>query len=156
MKNKNIVIGLSGVLALIAAVETTTPVFAHTQHYYVGFADGSHTAFRDYGYGYNPSCPTNDDGSDHTANYCAGYTDGYRAQWHAIYVYHHPQTQSIEQSSNVNIRGNNNRVVVNQQASNNVGERQQGGQSYPYPFYPDRQHSINPRCAILCANIQIR
>lgn len=148
--NSRMIIGLSAVLALVAAVGTTTPVFAHTQHYYVGFADGSHAAFRDYGYGYDASCPTRDDGSDHTPNYCAGYTDGYRAQWHAIYVYHHLQTQSIDQSSSVNIKGNNNRIVVNQQANNGVN------QPVSVYGYGHSSSGINPRCAILCANIQIR
>jgi hypothetical protein len=121
MKNKNIAIALGSVLALIAAVGTTSPVFAlsDSERHLVGFRDGAHQALADYGVtSPNPSCPTRDDGSDHTPSYCDGYTSGYRTQWIAIWKYHHPQQQSIDQHSNIRINGDNNRVVVNQQVSN--------------------------------------
>jgi hypothetical protein len=75
MKNKNIAIAIGSVLALIAAVRTTSPVFAlsDSERHLVGFRDGAHQAIADYGVtSPNPSCPTRDDGSDHTPSYCDG------------------------------------------------------------------------------------
>jgi hypothetical protein len=157
--NRKFVIGMCAVLGLIAAVATTPVAFAHTQRYYVGFHDGVFAAQEDYvgGHGYDASCPTRDDGSEHTPNYCAGYADGYGRQWIVEYnYYHHPvQRQNIEQASSVNIKGNNNRVVVNQQANNGANQPISG-----YPVYGGHRSSSsdsqsNPRCLILCANVRI-
>ncbi len=78
--NKNIILGLSGVLALIAAVGTTTPVFAHTDKYYVGYSQGQTKATDDYnnyidGHNYyKPFCPTDDAWTQangpHSSNFC--------------------------------------------------------------------------------------
>jgi hypothetical protein len=162
-KNKGMVVFMTATLALIAGVATTPAAFAHTQRYIVGFQDGAHAALNDYGVSpYDESCLTRDDGSSHTSNYCAGYTDGYRAQWVAEYNYYHPVKQqlrqTIEQGSSVSIKGNNNRVAVTQQA--NTGAQQPISR---YPVYSNDGHDkssnsgsqSNPRCLILCANVRI-
>jgi hypothetical protein len=164
MKNKNIAIAISSVLALIAAVGTTSPVFAHTDKYYKGYSQGQAKASEDYNNAYNgrvyykPFCPTDDAWTQangpHSSNFCAGFIDGYNAQWTSlapVFMQRHWErvNQQTEQSSNVNIKGNNNRVVVNQQASNNVG-------SNGYGYGHSSSSGINPRCTILCANIQVR
>jgi hypothetical protein len=161
--SKSMIIMASSVLALIAGVATTPAAFAHTQRYMVGYTDGSNQAIKDYWAGDQPnaSCPTRDDGSSHTSNYCAGYVDGYRAEWMGLYRNHQPteqNKQTIEQGSSVNVKGNNNRVVVNQQANQGVDQPISG-----YPVYGSDGHSdkgnsggqSNPRCIILCANVRI-
>jgi hypothetical protein len=162
---------MTAVLGLIAAVGTTPAAFAHSQNYWTGHSDGIQQAFDDYrnGNSYDASCPTRDDGSQHTSNYCAGYGDGYSAGWMSAYYNHSPRQQvrqEIGQNSEVNIKGNNNRVVVNQQANNGVNQPVSG-----YPIYSNDgsdgssgHHSSssssnggqsNPRCVLLCANIRV-
>jgi len=95
MKNKNIAIALSSVLALIAAVATTAPVFAHTDKYWIGYSQGKTQARTDYyayANDYRPWCPVYDAWTaahgPHSSNFCAGFEDGYKAMWHSIVVWH--------------------------------------------------------------------
>jgi hypothetical protein len=164
--SKRMVIMASSVLALTAGVATTPAAFAHTDRYWAGYHDGAVAANAIYNVSpYDESCPLRDDGSHHSPNYCAGYVDGYRIQWTADYNYYHPYNkigsnkQTIEQSSSVNIKGNNNRVVVNQQADQGVDQPISPG----YSVYGNDKSSSssnsgsqsNPRCIILCANVRI-
>jgi hypothetical protein len=100
--NKNIVIALSGVLALIAAVAITTPVFAHTDKYFIGYSQGKTQARTDYyayANDYRPFCPVYDAWTSahgpHSSNFCAGFIDGYNAEWNAIAH----TTRSVQDSS---------------------------------------------------------
>lgn len=143
-----------GCLILISAIPNA---FAHTEYYNIGYSQGQTKASNDYyvndnGHNdYNPRCPTNDswnqNNGPHSSNFCAGFIDGYIAQWTSL----DPQTvqriqQSSSQSSGISIRGSNNDVTVNQQTNNNVG----GQNGYGYG------HSgVLPRCVILCSNIRV-
>ena len=100
--------------------------------YNLGYHKGSVDASFDYrsDRGYDPSCP-----SGPSDNFCAGYSDGYSNWWHQV-----DQNTGIQQGqlSNVNIKGNDNRVTV------------QGGS--------DTSAGIGsgdlPTCHILCALIK--
>src|SRR5438105_2310531 len=122
--NTRITIALSSVLALIAAVGTTSPVFAHKDIYGIGYSQGQTKASDDYNayaQDYRPFCPVYDDWTaahgPHTSTFCAGFIDGYNAQWSSLGGDSRAKV-STSQDSNVNIKGNNNRVVVNQQVNN--------------------------------------
>jgi len=58
----------------------------------------------------------------HSSNFCAGFVDGYKAQWTSLApgIMQRIQ-QSTTQSSGINIKGSNNDVAVNQQVNNNIG-----------------------------------
>jgi hypothetical protein len=157
--SKNMVIMASSVLALIAGVATTPAAFAHTQRYWAGWQEGGPMAYYDYFHGnpYDASCPTRADGSEHTSNFCAGYSDSYRIEWQYRAQLHEQQQvkQGVTQGSSVSIKGNNNRVVVNQQANTGVDQPISG-----YPVYGNDKSSSsgsqNPECRILCVGVSIR
>lgn len=142
-------------LIFLGATATSIQAFAHTSNYNKGYPQGQTQAKTDYyayANDYRPFCPVYDKWTEangpHTSNFCAGFIDGYNAQWNALAQYH---SQSIQQrtslSSGVNIKGDNNRVTVNQQVNNNVG----GQNGYGY----SGGHGVLPRCVILCSNIRV-
>ena len=142
-------------LIFLGATATSIQAFAHTSNYNKGYPQGQTQAKTDYyayANDYRPFCPVYDKWTEangpHTSNFCAGFIDGYNAQWNALAQY---RSQSIQQrtslSSGVNIKGDNNRVTVNQQVNNNVG----GQNGYGY----SGGHGVLPRCVILCSNIRV-
>jgi hypothetical protein len=174
-KNKGMVVIMTATLALIAGVATTPAAFAYGNDpahcynscYKIGYRDGSDAGYNDYwGYNtYSPHCPTDE---SHSKAWCSGYESGYSYTWGYL-AWHGPRfakqveeiraKQQIEQSSNVNIKGSNNRVVITQQANNGA---QQPISRYPvYGGGIDGKSSSssgsqsNPRCLILCANVRI-
>jgi hypothetical protein len=166
--SKSMVVMASSVLALIAGVATTPAAFAispydsgwnhgvsdaHGGHYYATPGKGPeyHTpAFRE-GYIDGWCWATGGAGSD--ADYatfdCSDPT-------HYTTIKSKTQ-QEIGQSSDVNVKGNNNRVVVNQQANTGADQPISPG----YSVYGSSHSSSkfgsqsNPRCLILCANVRI-
>jgi hypothetical protein len=151
-------------LSTIAATGTiiSQAAFAHTSNYNKGYPQGQAQARQDYSayaQDYRPFCPVYDSWTEkngpHSSNFCAGFIHGYNQAWYALVWKTHNQrvSQSTDQSSNVNIKGNNNRVTVNQQVNNNVGGQNSGG--YGSGSYGNG-HGILPRCFILCSNIQVR
>ena len=105
--------------------------------YDLGHYKGAVDASFDYNNnrGSDSSCP-----SGHSDNFCAGYSDGYSNWWHQV-----DQNTGIQQgqSSNVNIKGNDNRVTVNQGQSVQGGSDTSGGSG----------NGDLPTCHILCASI---
>ena len=77
----------------------------------------------------------------HSDNFCAGYSDGYSNWWHQV-----DQNTGVQQGqlSNVNIKGNDNRVTVNQGQSVQGGSDTSGGSG----------NGDLPTCHILCALIK--
>jgi hypothetical protein len=77
----------------------------------------------------------------HSDNFCAGYSDGYSNWWHQV-----DQNTGVQQGqlSNVNIKGNDNRVTVNQGQSVQGGSDTSGGSG----------SGDLPTCHILCALIK--
>jgi hypothetical protein len=106
--------------------------------YDLGYHKGSVDASSDYNNnrGYDSSCP-----SGHSENFCVGYSVGYNNWWHQVY-----QNTAIQQgeSSNINIKGNDNRVTVNQGQSVQGGSDINGGSG----------SGDLPTCHILCALIK--
>ena len=107
--------------------------------YDLGYHKGSVDASFDYNNnrGYDSSCP-----SGHSDNFCAGYSDGYSNWWHQV----DQQNTGIQQGqlSNVNVKGNDNRVTVNQGQSVQGGSDTSGGSG----------SGDLPTCHILCALIK--
>jgi hypothetical protein len=128
-------------LVLLSTVVVTS-AFAHTEYFNTGYLQGQAKVTTDYfdiynGHNYyRPFCPTNDAWTQshgvHSSIFCAGFVDEYNAQWTSLSPYFMQQhwnrvnNQQIDQNSNVNIKGNNNRVTVNQNVNNNVGHESNG------------------------------
>jgi hypothetical protein len=166
---KNIVISLCGMVSVIVVVAIPNYAFAHTHRYWNGYNDGQQMGLEDYndvysGHNYyKPFCPTD---HLHTSNYCAGFIDGYNAQWTSLapgfMSWHWARVsqqfkadQQVDQNSNVSINGDNNRVMENQQASNNADQQTGNNDGYAVN-YPNSESDESPRCEVLCANIQVR
>jgi hypothetical protein len=171
LKRISISLSLSCLVLLspLAATATTVPVFAHTQYYNTGYSQGQAKSTADYYYidnghnDYTPFCPTNDAWTQshgaHTNNFCAGFVDGYNAQWTRLAPYFMQQhwnrvnNQQIDQNGNVNIKGNSNRVTVNQNVVNNVPRE---SSEYDDTGRSSGGHtSYQPSCTILCSIIKV-
>lgn len=145
-------------LCAIAATSTSIQTFAHTDKYYLGYSQGQTKATADYyvidnGHNdYNPRCPTSDAWNQangpHSSNFCAGFIDGYNAQWTSLapnFMAWHNQRVEQSTSQSVSIKGDNNKVV--QQAINNVGNSGSG--------YGRGHGSYQPNCSFLCSIIEV-
>lgn len=55
----------------------------------------------------------------HSENWCSGYNDGFRAGNGDTNIFY---GQRSDQTANINIHGDNNRISINQENSNQVGE----------------------------------
>ena len=89
---------------------------------------------------YEPLCP-----SHHSDSFCLGYRSGYNHWWDSA---QQPSNQQVtEQKAKVDVRGNGNHVTVDQQLNEQVGDNRDGGQA---------DGGANPRCVVLCANVQIK
>jgi hypothetical protein len=116
-------------LILLTVIIAPTQAFAHTDKYYIGYSQGQTQARTDYyayANDYRPFCPVYDAWTaahgSHSSNFCAGFVDGYNAQWNTLSSSHNARVQqSTSQDSNVRINGDGNRVTVSQQVNNNVG-----------------------------------
>ena len=124
---------------LIPLLVLVTPqVFANPHHcssysecYNIGYGHG----YSDAQNGHSPvnSC------QNHSQAYCYGYDRGYRD------VSSNPNSGLQQgESSQVNIRGNNNDVNINQEQNVQSGSGGDGGNSY---------HGANPRCLLICAAV---
>jgi hypothetical protein len=60
--------------------------------------------------GYDPSCP-----SGHSDIYCGGYSSGYNHWWSSAQNNNNVNNKQAEQSANIKINGNNNKVTIDQQ-----------------------------------------
>lgn len=136
---------LAPILVIMLALIPSS-VLAHSDEYLTGYNDGGNQAQFDVNHGssYSNVCPPNN--SDH---YCAGYYDGYNRYWNTAdhSTNFNPQT---DQQSSVNIKGNNNRVTVNQQTNNQFGSNN-GGSS-------DGHHHGSgqlPNCQFLCLGVNV-
>jgi hypothetical protein len=79
----------------------------------------------------------------HTKIWCAGYNNGFRAGNGGSNIFY---GQSNDQSANVNINGDNNKINVNQQSSNKVGDKE----------FASGHKFVLPNCEILCFNSNIK
>jgi hypothetical protein len=89
---------------------------------------------------YDPLCP-----SHHSDSFCLGYRSGYNHWWDSVQQLSNRQV--TEQNANVDVQGNGNHVTVDQQSGGQAGNNRDGGQA---------GGSANPRCIVLCANVQIK
>jgi hypothetical protein len=143
-------------LSAIAATSTSIQAFAHTEKYWIGYPQGQAQARTDYfayAQDYRPFCPVYDSwtaaNGPHSSNFCAGFIDGYNAQWNALASQHNTRVQqSTSQDSNIRVNGDNNRVTVNQQVNNNVGGQNGGSGSRGHGSY-------QPNCSFLCSIIKV-
>ena len=81
----------------------------------------------------------------HSKIWCAGYNDGFRAGNGGKNIFY---VQRSDQSANVNVDGDNNKINVNQLSNNQVGDNRftSGHKSYGNTL---------PNCVILCLNSSI-
>jgi hypothetical protein len=114
------------------------------QRYDVGWPNGISQAQYDWNNNlpYDPLCPAH-----HTDSFCLGFHGGYNHWWHSA---QQQITQGSEQSASVNIRGNGDHVIVNQQSNDQLGSNGDDGDS---SSGSGKQQL--PKCLILCAAITL-
>jgi hypothetical protein len=90
-KKKAQVLTVMTMVFLIVVIMLLPHAFAHTDEYYIGYSQGKTQAITDYyayANDYRPFCPVYDAWTAahglHSSNFCAGFIDGYNAQWNAI------------------------------------------------------------------------
>jgi len=126
---------------------STNHVFALSDQgrYEIGWQSGVSQSQYDWNNNvqYEPFCP------EHYSNsFCLGFQEGYDHWWNSARQLSNQQiTQCTEQNAAINIRGNENHVTINQQSNNNAGSGEDDG---------GWSGGANPRCTILCANVQIK
>ena len=81
---------------------------------------------------------------NHSQAWCAGYTDGYRPSNGGSNIFYGHRS---DQSTNINIHGDNNKIDINQQTNNQI--RTNGFTS------GHKTTSVLPKCVILCLNSNI-
>lgn len=102
--------------------------------YAMGYSDG----YNDAKNGISPAYAC----VGHSTGWCAGYNDGSRAGNGGSNIFY---GQRSDQSANINIHGDNNKININQQVGDNgftSGRKLTGG--------------VLPNCVILCLNSNIR
>jgi hypothetical protein len=82
----------------------------------------------------------------HSEIWCAGYNDGFRAGNGANNIFY---GQTSDQSVNIHIHDNNNKISINQQSNNQIGDT---------GFTSVHKSNVGtlPNCVILCLNSDIR
>lgn len=143
------------VLMLVVILIPTTHAMAHDQGnanpdaYNMGWNDGGFQAQTDWNShlydessGGQTQCP---DGHSHS--YCQGWNAGYANEWNRAIVNNQnvQQTQELGQGSDINVKGNNNKIQVNQ------GQAAVGGDSGSGSGSDGSGGSGNPRCLALCS-----
>jgi hypothetical protein len=81
----------------------------------------------------------------HSQGWCDGYNSGFRAGNGGSNLYYGPK---IGQSTSVNVHGNNNKISIDQQTSNQVGDNGFSARS--------KTSGVLPNCVTLCLNSEIR
>jgi len=84
----------------------------------------------------------------HSQAWCSGYNEGFRAGNGGSNIYYGPNTG---QTASVDVRGNNNKISIDQQANNQVVDN--GG------FSSDHKENSGtglPKCVILCFNSNVK
>ncbi len=118
-----------------------------SQRYNDGYNNGYSAALQDNSYDStcDPHGQYTSDGQ-HTTYYCNGWANGYQDGWNNKNNgnSYNSGTQQ-EQSSNVNVRGNNNRVTVNQGQSSNSDNT-----FSPDNIYGNNPGGSNPNCKVIC------
>jgi hypothetical protein len=141
-------IGRKGLIALLFALAGVisfggaNTAFADPQHCY------SYGECYNLGYGYGYADERNGYSSvdacyNHTQAYCYGYYQGYRD------AFSNNANSGFQQdeSSQVNIHGNNNDVNINQAQNAQSGIDGGGGEGW------NSHHGANPRCLLICATV---
>lgn len=133
--NKLIILGV--IIPFLASI--TPQAFADPKHCYsygecynIGYGHG----YSDGQNGYSPI----DVCHNHSQAYCDGYHQGYRD---AVSANRNNGFQQGE-SSQVNIRGNNNEVNINQAQNAQIDDGSDGSNSY---------RGSNPRCLLISATV---
>jgi hypothetical protein len=105
------------------------------ERYDIGWQSGISQAQYDWNNNlpYDPLCPAH-----HSDSFCMGFQASCNHWWDSAQRLSNQQV--TEQNAKVEIRGNGNHVTISQQSN---------GKS------SDDGWSVNPRCSILCANVQI-
>jgi hypothetical protein len=103
--------------------------------YTIGYNDG----YNDAQNGHSPAYAC----VGHSEVWCSGYSNGFRAGNGGNNIFY---GQRSDQNANINIHGDNNRININQESSNQIGtmsgHKSTGG--------------VLPNCVILCLNSNIR
>jgi hypothetical protein len=110
----------------------------HCQGYNACYVTGYRDGYNDAQNGRSPAYAC----VGHIENWCYGYNDGFRVGNGGSNIYY---GQRSDESTNINVRGDNNKISVNQLSDNQVGDnshRSTGG--------------ILPNCVILCLNSNVR
>jgi hypothetical protein len=106
-----------------------------------GYTDGENQAANDWNNGYknpNQNCPTD---QPHSHDYCSQYWLGYGDEWNRSIQ------QNQEQGASVNIKGNNNKVNIEQ------GELSTDNGFSGSSSHSSSSHGLNPKCVLICVGI---
>jgi len=82
----------------------------------------------------------------HSQGWCDGYNVGFRAGNGGSNIYYGPNT---EQSAGINVHGDNNKISINQQTNNQVGDN-------GFSSSHRKSSGVLPDCVILCLISDIR
>ena len=112
----------------------------------VGWTGGENQAYHDYAAGYmvpNQNCPTD---QPHSNDYCSQYWNGYGDEWNRSIQQNFNTNQ--EQGASVNVKGNNNKVNIEQgQQNTDNGGSGSSGHSF------SSSHGQNPKCQAFCVSV---
>jgi hypothetical protein len=112
--------------------------FGYNTCFNIGYQDG----YTDKQNGASPSYAC----VGHSHAWCSGYNDGFRAGNGGSNIYIGPSTG---QSASINIRGNDDKVSINQQTNNQVEDN-------GFSSSHGKSIGVLPNCVILCLNSEIR
>jgi hypothetical protein len=136
----NKILYLGALLPVLAMIAPHAFASSDQQHFQTGWYDGQTAAINDWNSNVKWQSADTNCGDHHTQHYCSGYWSGYNDEWNRSVNLNTNVVQS--QGADVNIKGNNNHVDINQgQASSNGGSDNGGSSS---------GHGANPRCVIAC------
>ena len=136
----NNLVFLGPIFSILILILQTHSIYAHSypQHclgynacYTIGYRDG----YDDVQNGISPAYAC----MGHSENWCSGYNSGFRAGNGGNNIFY---GQKSDQTANINIHGDNNKITVNQQSDNQMGFT--------------LSHGVLPNCVILCLNSNVR
>jgi len=137
--NEHLVL-MGALFTILILISQSHSVFAysdpkHCQGYNACYVIGYRDGYNDAQNGVSPAYAC----VGHSENWCTGYNDGFRTGNGGSNIFY---GQRSYQSANINIHGDNNKISINQQSSNQAGFTS--------------GHGILPSCVIVCLNSNIR
>jgi hypothetical protein len=143
----NNLVFLGAIFPMLFLISQSHSVFAfsdpkHCQGYNTCYAIGYRDGYGDAQNGISPAYAC----VGHSKNWCSGYNDGFRAGNGGNNIFY---GQRGDQTSNISVHGDNNKISVNQQSENQVGDNS-------FASGHKSTGGVLPNCVILCLNSDVR